>query len=400
MSIFRRRLMMGGKKPIEYLEFEDRRVWEICAYRWGDTYNLQEVDGAGGVLGSGELEGNNDTIVYCDHMFAATYAIGAHDSVPATAARTVQYRVEIVVEGGRALDGENAPWDIATASATGNAIFYPVQYGTTMSATALGTITAENWADPTFWASQTILTDGGAVGANARKYTALITTTNACQYLRLGIRAVAGTSISWKFVSVGVTKLPQGITQAQCAAVSSLGTKVFDYNNLLTAFTELRNFTRLTNFDNSKNASFFKCFNLTKLRLPAGTTKVGESLQQVAVLTWNFYPDTLTTFGTCYNIAIDTMIVPFGVTYIANRAWSGWGDVKHNMRWIVFEPTTPPTFGGSPFYKDFWSVKLFVPNDSVDAYKAVSQLSNVKERIYPISDFETYFPGESYVRVP
>lgn len=380
-----------------YLKFEDQRVCEICAYRWGDTYNIQEVNGAGGVLGSGELEGNNDTLVYSDYMFAATYAIGAHGTVPATAARTVQYRVEIVVEGGRALDGENAPWDIATASAVGNAIFYPVQYGTTMSATALGTITEENWADPTFWASQTILTDGGAVGANARKYTALITTTNACQYLRLGIRAVAGTSISWKFVSVGVTKLPQGITQAQCAAVSSLGT-AFEYNKIIMAFAELKLFIKIKSF----NAYHFdQCFNLSKVRLAEETINVGSSFNQCnSIGTWNFYPDSLTTFNTCYNIYIDTMIVPPNVTSVANRAWSGSISKRVAMRWIVFEGDTPPTFGGNPFYMDYYNVKVFVPNDSVDAYKAVSQLSSVKSRIYPISDFETYFPGESYVRVP
>ena len=94
------------------------------------------------------------------------------------------------------------------------------------------------------------------------------------------------------------------------------------------------------------------------------------------------------------------MIIPFGVTSVAQRAWSGMAVKRHNMRWIVFEPTTPPTFGGNPFYIDYSYVKVFVPNDSVDAYKAVSQLSSVKARIYPISDFETYFPGESYVRVP
>lgn len=94
------------------------------------------------------------------------------------------------------------------------------------------------------------------------------------------------------------------------------------------------------------------------------------------------------------------MIVPPNVTSVANRAWSGSASKRVAMRWIVFEGDTPPTFGGNPFYIDYSYVKVFVPNDSVDAYKAVSQLSSVKARIYPISDFETYFPGESYVRVP
>lgn len=319
-----------------YLKFEDQRVWEICAYCWGDTYNLQEVDGVGGVLGNGIIEGNDDTLVYCDHMFAASYAIGAHGSVPATAARTVQYRVEIVVEGGRALDGENAPWDIATASAVGNAIFYPVQYGTTMNATALGTITAENWADPTFWASQTILTDGGAVGANAHKYTALITTTNACQYLRLGIRAVAGTNISWKFVSVGVTKLPQGITQAQCAAVSSLGTS-FKSNTLIVNADELVHFTSVTSF---ADLSFLQCTRLRKITFHSGVRTLGNQLLRESTT---------------------------------------------NAIRILCYPSTPPTIRNNNFYVTPASV--YVPDDTVDTYKAADGWSRYASKIKPLSEY-------------
>ena len=177
-----------------------------------------------------------------------------------------------------------------------------------------------------------------------------------------------------------------------------LGT-VFAYNSLLTAFTELRYFVHITNY-NTGTGYFRQSWNLVKLRLPNGVTTVGGAFNEIGVMNWNFYPDTLTTMAYCPNIIIDTMIVPFGVTSIAQRAWSGAGGRRRNMRWIVLEPTTPPTFGGNPFYIDYSYVKVFVPNDSVDAYKAVSQLSSVKSRIYPISDFETYFPGESYVRVP
>lgn len=343
-----------------YLKFEDSRVWEICAYRWGDTYNIQEVNGAGGVLGSGELEGNNDTLVYSDYMFAATYAIGAHGSVPATAARTVQYRVEIVVEGGRALDGENAPWDIATASAVGNAIFYPVQYGTTMSATALGTITAENWADPTFWASQTILTDGGAVGANARKYTALITTTNACQYLRLGIRAVAGTNISWKFVSVGVTKLPQGITQAQCAAVSSLGT-VFRYNTLIRKFDE--DSLAFTSVASIGNYAFANMAQGIYIRFPYATTIGGGDAANYAVFMNNY----------ATVVRIDA----------ATRVRSVFNTTNgHTM--VVTTPSVPTATCR------FISSTIYVLDELVDSYKAASQWKD--NTIRPISQLPTYMP--------
>ena len=241
----------------KYLGFEDSRVWEICAYNWGETYNLQEVNGEGGVVDAGTLEANGDTLVYSDHVFCSSQAISAHSGIPATAASAHRYRIEITVEGGRALDGVNAPWDIATASAVGNAIFYPVQYSSAMAAVALGTITAENWADSAFWAEQTILQNGSEAG----KYIATVTTTTAAQYLRLGIRAVAGTSVSYKIVSLDVTKMPSGITSEQCAAVTSLSNK-FASNNLIEFFNEGKYFTNCKTLNADE---FSYCTNLKEV---------------------------------------------------------------------------------------------------------------------------------------
>ncbi|MBQ9570194.1 MAG: hypothetical protein IJR30_02315, partial [Prevotella sp.] len=226
----------------KYLGFEDSRVWEICAYNWGETHDLQEVNGEGGVVDAGTLEANGDTLVYSDHVFCSSQAISAHSGIAATEASAHRYRIEITVEGARALDGVNAPWDIATASAVGNAIFYPVQYSSAMAAVALGTITAENWADSAFWAEQTILQNGSEAG----KYIATVTTTTAAQYLRLGIRAVAGTSVSYKIVSLDVTKMPSGITLEQCQAVTSLQKKFSSSMMDGRCFPELIYFKKIT----------------------------------------------------------------------------------------------------------------------------------------------------------
>lgn len=365
-----------------YVRFEDSRVLEICAYRWGYTEDLKETDGQGGILASGMLQGNDDTLVYSDYMFAATYAIGAHGSVPATAARTVQYRVEIVVEGGRALDGENAPWDIATASAVGNAIFYPVQYGTTMSATALGTITAENWADPTFWASQTILTDGGAVGANAHKYTALITTTNACQYLRLGIRAVAGTNISWKFVSVGVTKLPQGITQAQCSAVSSLGT-VFQKNSTIITLIDMLNLTSVTSLSSS---AFSSLSNAVYGTVPPSVTVIPHMCFEYSGMSEIIIPEGVRRHDYRWNYRectkLKVLVLPSTTTTVTMEFC--YGDTS--LVCVIIKATTPPgpdnnMSSASMFSRASSAYRIYVPDDSVDDYKASSVWSGYSSRI-------------------
>lgn len=386
-----------------YLKFEDDRVLEICAYRWGDTYDIQEVDGVGGLLGSGTLEGNDDTLAYSDYMFAATYAIGAHGDVPATSDRTVQYRVELIVEGGRALDGENAPWDIAAASATKNVVFYPVQYGTTMTATALGSITADNWnsrttVDPetgdtidSWWKTQTILTDGGAV-RNGRKYIATITANNACQYLRLGIRAVAGTNISWRVVSVGVTKLPKGITQAQCAAVSSLGT-VFRKNSIISAFNELSKFNMVTTIDKQ---AFQNCTNLGGcIDVPYVTSNItvdmftATSIQYVyiplvRILGYTSSPAMYNAFFNCRNLV--------GIMVKSCTKVGGYIFYSSSLKYLIINQDNIPELISNTLY----AKKVYVPDNLIEEYASADGWSSISSKIFPISQFGIDYPEETF----
>lgn len=377
------------------LAFEDRRVWEICSYNWGYTYDLQEVNGQGGVLDTGELEGNGDTMAYCDHIFACSTAIGAHGTVPATSARTVQYRLELVVEGGRALDGTQAPWDGSSATGT-NSVFYPVQYSSAMAATALGNITSENWnAGASFWGTQTILVDDGMVSATARKYHAIITTTNAAQYLRLGIRAVAGTTISYKFVSIGVTKVPSGITSEQCAAVTSLSTK-FMQNTQIRYFDELKYFTSVKICYNgatasNRNAVFSNCTNLEKLNTINITRIEGGSGISGA------------NSPTFYGTKIKTLDLP-NLTTIGSYAFRGLSSAKimigtkfttinsaYALSYcsgasILISATTPAT-GNTMNRNSVSNSYIYVPDDYVDTYKAASAFSTWASYIRKMSDY-------------
>ncbi len=176
-----------------------------------------------------------------------------------------------------------------------------------------------------------------------------------------------------------------------------MGTQ-FQYNQIITAFAELKLFIKIKSFNSSH---FIQCINLSKVRLPAETINVGSSFNLCdSIGTWNFYPDSLTTFNTCYNIYIDTMIVPPNVTSVANRAWSGSASKRIAMRWVVFEGSTPPTFAGNPFYLDYSSVKIFVPDGSENAYKTANNFTAQASKIYPISRFAEFFPGENYERLP
>lgn len=402
----------------KYLGFEDSRVWEICAYNWGETYNLQEVNGEGGVVDAGTLEANGDTLVYSDHVFCSSQAISAHSGIAATAASAHRYRIEITVEGGRALDGANAPWDIATASAVSNAIFYPVQYSSAMAVVALGTITAENWADSEFWASQTILQNGSEAG----KYIATVTTTTAAQYLRLGTRAVAGTSVSYKIVSLDVTKMPSGITSEQCAAVTSLSTK-FVSNTLIKYFDELRFFTSVIRFvGNNSGNDFNGCSNLERVDTRNIMYQYAYTSQPFAkcynlkrIVTYN-YKGLNSSHSSNVYCFIDT-----GLPYIfvprargANAHTSSYTgnininsmarvtvlDIGHLVKSANSNYSSPKIMilrreNGVVTGNKNWSGLnyLFVPSALVDSYKAHSSYSGVVSKIYAIggTQWQTVF---------
>lgn len=399
----------------KYLGFEDSRVWEICAYNWGETYNLQEVNGEGGVVDAGTLEANGDTLVYSDHVFCSSQAISAHSGIPATAASAHRYRIEITVEGGRALDGVNAPWDIATASAVGNAIFYPVQYSSAMAAVALGTITAENWADSAFWAEQTILQNGSEAG----KYIATVTTTTAAQYLRLGIRAVAGTSVSYKIVSLDVTKMPSGITSEQCAAVTSLSTK-FKQNTLITKFDELERFYNITSLGtNLSTNAFYGCNHLTSVIIPKEVT----SLYSVFLECSNLIHVNLNNvtaingatnyecFRSCRNLSdIDFRKVKtisyqsfYGCSSLQRIYFANIESIARNsfincsgIQYVVVDTETIPSVGdsnGGAFPTGSFS--FYVHDDLVESFKTTGQWTRYKTRIKPLSEFITAYPEDA-----
>ena len=392
-----------------FVRFEDPRVFEICAYNWGFTTDLQEVDGQGGVVDAGTLEANGDTLVYSDHVFCSSQAISAHSGIPATAASAHRYRIEITVEGGRALDGVNAPWDIATASAVGNAIFYPVQYSSAMAAVALGTITAENWADSAFWAEQTILQNGSEAG----KYIATVTTTTAAQYLRLGIRAVAGTSVSYKIVSLDVTKMPSGITKDQCAAVTSLSTK-FVSNSLVTSFKELALFTGITTINNNNK---LESATFVTVAVPPNVTSMEYFCRGNSRLKEVIWSSNLKRIKReCFNAAFRNVdiILPEGLEQITDYLPFGTASSQSSVRlvfpstlttltggfllrtftkYILFKSSTPPTFDSSVFQRCNYS-KVYVPDDAVDTYKSAANLPLTASKIYGFSQLEIDYPGD------
>ena len=132
--------------------------------------------------------------------------------------------------------------------------------------------------------------------------------------------------------------------------------------------------------------SFYDCTSLALTSLPDGVTTIGsEAFRNCTSLALTSLPDGVTTiehwaFRNCYNFIIKE--IPDGVTRIGSEAFrscTGIGNVK-------VLPTTPPTASSSIFLG--CNVKLYVPDESVEAYKAADGWRSYADVIRPLSEWE------------
>lgn len=380
--INRRRMMFNKSIPPTYMNFEDSRVWEICCYYWGDTYDLQEVDGQGGILSSGTLIGSSSG-VYTDYIFASSYAIPAHTGTPATSARTIQYRIELEVNNG-SQTAAGAPWSVPTQSSSSNNCFSIEQYSLGLQKTALLSITASQWEDSSYWSSQqNIINDGNG------KYHCNITTNTSCQYIRLFMRGDSNVEVAWRIVSIGITKMPLGITLKQCKKVSStyniFGLGSYAPNTLIQRFPEFQYFTSITS---SWNFNYLE--NLKKLVLPPYITIIPmEALYGVSLSESSYFkvPEGCTTYrnhaigrGNCHIVTLD---LPSTSASFDGYIMYGAPDIQT----IIIRATTPPTVASNTLSNIPSRVQFYVPDDSVEAYQTASSWSNYASRIHPLSEY-------------
>ena len=145
--------------------------------------------------------------------------------------------------------------------------------------------------------------------------------------------------------------------------------KYFTANTQLTN-TNYRNVTTLkeitlpSSIQSIQNNTFDGCSSLTSCVLNEGLKTIGTNV-------WNF-----TKF---VNITI-----PSTVTSIGGRDFAG----NNALRSVIVLAKTPPA---TPSYNIMTagnsSAKIYVPDDSVSAYKAASKWSEIASRIYPLSDY-------------
>ena len=143
------------------------------------------------------------------------------------------------------------------------------------------------------------------------------------------------------------------LSYEEAAAVTDLGA-VFT-GSLILAFNELQYFSSLENIANS---AFNGCASLKLITIPDSVTSIGGS-----------------AFKGCTSLT--SVTIPDSVTTIGNGAFH----YCYSLTSVYCKPTTPPSGSSSMFNNNASERKIYVPRDSVEAYKSASYWDGYAEDI-------------------
>ena len=76
------------------------------------------------------------------------------------------------------------------------------------------------------------------------------------------------------------------------------------------------------------------------------------------------------------------LVIPNSVTSIGEWAFAGWFLVPY----VEILATTPPTLANANAFEAQNDAPIYVPDESVDAYKEATNWVDLADRIFPISD--------------
>lgn len=138
-------------------------------------------------------------------------------------------------------------------------------------------------------------------------------------------------------------------------SVTSIGNEAFGYSESLTSVTIGNGVTSIGDY------AFSQCTSLTSVTIGNSVTNIGRQ-----------------TFYGC--TVLKSITIPSSVTSIGNSAFSSCTGLTS----ITINATTPPTLGYSPFVNTN-DCPIYVPSESVEAYKTATNWSTYASRIKPIS---------------
>lgn len=190
----------------------------------------------------------------------------------------------------------------------------------------------------------------------------------------------------------GTVKEPIGITMKQCVAVGDIRTKastIFSGNTKIRKMNELRFFinARVNNVSNpTARLQVFKCSNLEEL---TGNGYIAIDGYGTTNFKWakNLSADLSSRFSRAKTFEYFT--TPSGKnTYSENIRFVNEAALENcnSFLELIVLATTPPSIGTNYFSNTPSGLKIYVPDESVQAYKTAQKWSNWASKIYPISE--------------
>ena len=147
-------------------------------------------------------------------------------------------------------------------------------------------------------------------------------------------------------------------------SVTSIGNSAFDDCTSLTSITIPDSVTSIG------NSAFSDCTSLTSVTIGNGVTSIGNyAFSDCTSLTSITIPDSVTSIGNFafyYCNSLTSVTIGNGVTSIGAEAFVYCNSLKE----VYCKPTTPPTGGSNMFYSNASGRKIYVPRNSVEAYKS------------------------------
>ena len=131
--------------------------------------------------------------------------------------------------------------------------------------------------------------------------------------------------------------------------------------------------------------SFFvaQCNGISTITIPNSVTTIGsDAFNGCRNLTTITIPNSVTTIGNrafTYCSGLTSITIPSSVTSIGNGAFQATG-----LTSVTVEATTPPTLGSTAFNQNASGRKIYVPSESVEAYKAATNWSSYAASIEAI----------------
>lgn len=160
--------------------------------------------------------------------------------------------------------------------------------------------------------------------------------------------------------------------------VTSIGNGAFEYCSGITSINIPTSLTMLNNY------VFLRCTSLKNIVIPNSVTSIGSGVfMGCSGLTSVTIPNSVTSidnnaFQNCSSLS--SITIGSGVTSIGVGTFSGCTSLTS----ITVNAITPPEMGYSVFNATN-DCPIYVPSQSVDAYRTASGWSEYANRIYPIS---------------